>query len=191
MKTALAIACVVVVLGVSVNAPSARASDDRATMLAKRQFYRGQRLFDLRRFKQALKAYENAYEAKPIPAFLFNIAQCHYNLGDFESALFSYRRFLRLKPRTSKRAAVEQLIIRLKKRLEASRKAAQKTKNGGIDLIPNPTGPSAVSHQPIYKTWWLWTGLAVVGAASAALILSSSGGSGVPSSDLGNLDFRR
>ncbi len=183
-------AVVVAMLGAAVHVRPAEAEEDRATKLAKQHFYRGQRLFDLRRFKQALRAYEQAYEAKALPAFLFNIGQCHYNLGDFESALFSYRRFLKLSPKTPKRKAVEKLIVQLELELEESRKAARKKNNGGIEPIPKVTRKPK-SSKPIYAKWWFWTGLAVVGAASAAVIVSSSGSGGVPSSDLGNLDFSR
>lgn len=168
---------------------TAHADDDAATAAAKRHFYRGQKLFDLRRFKPALEAYEAAYEAKPLPAFLFNIGQCHYNLGDYESALFSYRRFLKLSPNTPKREAVLELIDKLERELAESRRAAQKRRNGGIEPVPSRPPPPVA--RPIYKRWWFWTGLAVVGAASAAAIVSASGSSGIPGSDLGNLDFRR
>jgi len=194
----LVTSCIVALLCAGVSFPHAQADkpknsskSKKATKIAKAHFYRGQRLFDLRRFKQALRAYEQAYEAKAIPAFLFNIGQCHYNLGDFESALFSYRRFLKLSPRTPKRKAVERLIVKLELELEESRKAAAKKRNGGIEPVPRPTPKPQAQSQPVYKKWWFWTGIAVVGAASAAAIVGTSSSSNLPSSDLGNLDFSR
>ena len=39
--------------------------------------------------------YTAAHDAKPLPALLFNIAQCHRQLGNHERALFFYRRHSR------------------------------------------------------------------------------------------------
>jgi len=188
ISVGVAVALVATVATHPAHADNGKGKQDHSLVVAKRHFYRGQRLFDLRRFKQALAEYEKAYEAKQLPAFLFNIGQCYYNLGDFESALFSYRRFLTLSPNTPKRRAVEKLIVKLELELEESRKAARKKQNGGIEPIP-------VVHKrrakPVYKKWWFWTGLAVVGAASAAAIVAATSGSGLPGSDLGNLDFSK
>ena len=58
----------------------------------------GEKLFALGRFDEALEQYEKAFEAKPLPGFLFNIAQCHRNLGNIDQAIFSYRKYLREAP---------------------------------------------------------------------------------------------
>lgn len=188
ISVGVAVALVATLAAQPAHADNGKGKQDHALVVAKRHFYRGQRLFDLRRFKQALAEYEKAYEAKQLPAFLFNIGQCYYNLGDFESALFSYRRFLKLSPNTPKRRAVEKLIVKLELELEESRKAARKKQNGGIEPIPVVRKRRA---RPVYKKWWFWTGLAVVGAASAAAIVAATSGSGLPGSDLGNLDFSK
>jgi hypothetical protein len=56
-----------------------------------------------------------------------------------------------------------------------------------LDLSAQPTeAPSEA--RPIYKTWWFWTGAAVVvaGAVTTAVLVARQGGSNVPGTPLGN-----
>ncbi|HET9625915.1 MAG TPA: tetratricopeptide repeat protein, partial [Kofleriaceae bacterium] len=73
-------------------------ADDAAMRESKRHFERGEKLYALTRFSEALDEYQKAFDAKPIPAFLFNIGQCYRNLGDYDAAIFSYRKYLKLAP---------------------------------------------------------------------------------------------
>ena len=65
----------------------------------------GEKLFALGKFDEALDEYQKAYDAKPLPDFLFNIGQCHRNLGDYEAAIFSFKKFLKLDPEAPNRDA--------------------------------------------------------------------------------------
>src|SRR5262245_49753509 len=87
---------------------------------ARALFQQAEKNFDLGKFPEALADYQAAYEAKPLPGFLFNIAQCYRNMGDPERARFFYRRFLALDPRTPHRARVEDLIQEMTRVLEKS-----------------------------------------------------------------------
>ncbi len=56
-----------------------------------------------------------------------------------------------------------------------------------LDLSAQPAeAPSEA--RPVYKTWWFWTGAAVIvaGAATTIFLLTDRGGSNVPTSQLGN-----
>ena len=64
--------------------------------------------FNLGRFEEAAVDYQAAYEAEPLPAFLFNIGQCYRNLGNYERAQFYFRRYVQLDPRSPNRADAEQ-----------------------------------------------------------------------------------
>ena len=44
---------------------------------ARSHFTRGTRLYEVGDYRQALEEFKNAHVAKPDPAFLFDIAQCH------------------------------------------------------------------------------------------------------------------
>jgi hypothetical protein len=50
--------------------------------------------FTLGNWEQALIHYRLAYEAVPNPDYLFNMAQCEYNLGQLKEALGHYQEFL-------------------------------------------------------------------------------------------------
>jgi len=56
-----------------------------------------------------------------------------------------------------------------------------------LDLSAQPAeAPSEA--RPVYKTWWFWTGAAVIvaGAATTIFLLTDKGGSNVPTTQLGN-----
>lgn len=168
--------------------PHAARADD-GTIAARKHFEKAEKLFGLGRFAEARVEYEAAYEAKPLPEFLYNIGQCHRNLGDFQSAIFSFRRYLDLKPDASNRKAVEKLIADLEEELAASERPDP--------IVPPNDPPGGEPHddgkRPIYKKWWFWTGIAAVAAAGtgATVALTRGGSSSIPSSDLGNVDFSR
>jgi tetratricopeptide (TPR) repeat protein len=63
---------------------------------AKSRFSEGNLAYDQGEFDRALKAFSEAYRLKPLPAFLFNIAQCHRQMKNPSRAAFFYRRYLAL-----------------------------------------------------------------------------------------------
>lgn len=178
-RPALVIAVALLLLGAS-PAAGERGRGDQTTDKAKRHFERGQKLFALLRFADALVEYQAAFDARPIPDFLFNIGQCHRNLGNYRAAIFSFRRYLNLRPDADNRAQVEKLIAELE---------AEERKADGRKIEPPP--PRTAAGKPVYKRWWFWTGVAAVAAAGTAAVVIGSSGSGVPGTDLGNLDFPR
>lgn len=165
-----------------VGAPVAHADDDAATRTAKRFFDRGETLFAQKKFDDALEQYEKAFEASPIPALLFNIGQCHRNLGDYESAIFSFRKYLKLEPEASNREEVQALIDDLEKQ-----QAKKESKRLRIDRkrATDPE-PEETEGAPVYKKWWFWTAVAVVGVGGGAGIYLATRG-GAPDTSLGNI----
>jgi tetratricopeptide repeat protein len=103
------------------GAAAGKSESDKA---ARAHFQQAEKAFNLGNFEEALAAYQAAYAAKPLPGFLFNLAQCQRNLGNQERALFFYRRYLELEPQTPNRAVVEGLIAESEKRLAAQPAAA-------------------------------------------------------------------
>jgi tetratricopeptide (TPR) repeat protein len=164
---------------------SPRQAEDADTRRAEEHFVRGEKLFALGRFADALAAYEAAFEAKALPEFLFNIGQCHRNMGDFRSAVFSFRKYLNLLPDAHNRAAVEALIAEL----EAEMAAADQARRTGLVTDPGAGQPAA--RRPVYKRWWFWAGLGVAAAAGTTGAVYATGGGALPGSDLGNVSFDR
>ena len=89
--------------------------------------------FNLGRFEEAAVDYQAAYEAEPLPAFLFNIGQCYRNLGNYERAQFYFRRYVQLDPRSPNRADAEQLIAEMDRMAEGNRAAA--AADGGVAAV--------------------------------------------------------
>jgi tetratricopeptide (TPR) repeat protein len=158
-------------------------ADDPATRAAKRHFDRGQKLFTLGKFDEALDEYQKAYDASPIPDFLYNIGQCHRNLGNYEQAIFSFKRFLQLDPDAPNRDKVEIIIDELEDKLE--RDGARKRH---VEQPPPPPPPRETTT-PVYKKWWFWTGIAVVGVAGGVGIYAATRPDGPPDTNLGNIVF--
>src|SRR5262249_54758701 len=92
-------------LVVALAARSAAAADT-APPPARRLSEPGEKLYAPPKFSHALDEYQKAFDAKPIPDFLFNIGQCYRNLGDYDSAIFSYRKYLTLAPDAPNRPQV-------------------------------------------------------------------------------------
>jgi tetratricopeptide (TPR) repeat protein len=102
---------------------------------ARALFQRAEKSFNLGRFADALTDYQAAYEAKPLPGFLFNIAQCYRNMANYERARFFYRRYLAIEPKTSNRGLVEDLIAEMTRLLDKQTAASA--------VAPPPAAPAA------------------------------------------------
>lgn len=157
-------------------------ADDAATKAAKRHFDRGEKLFALGRFDDALDEYQKAFDAKPIPDFLFNIGQCYRNLGDYDQAIFSFKKYLKLEPDAPDKDKVEKLIDDLEEKKE---------RGEGQKLVRKPDEPPPrTSSTPIYKKWWFWAGVGVVGGAAGFGVYQATKG-GAPDTGLGNITFTK
>ena len=84
-------------------------------------FERAQASFSQGRFDEARADYQAAYDAEPLPAFLFNIAQCYRNMGDYERAQLYFHRYTLRDPRGPNREAAERLAAEMSKLADARR----------------------------------------------------------------------
>ena len=155
---------------------------------ARRAFERGQKLFGLQKFDEALEQYQKAYDADPRPAFLYNIGQCHRNLGDYDAAIFSFKRYLELEPEADNREAVLELIDELEE-LAAEERERRRSEKILDDPPPPDDRRDGGGGRPFYKKWWFWGGVAAVAGAGVGTYLLVSD-DGVPDSDLGHVVFR-
>lgn len=131
----LRLTALVVLLGaVFANMPSACAQDDVVT--AKIHYQKATRLYEVGDYRQALDAFKAAHLAKPDPAFLYNIAQCHRQLGEVEQAVTLYKRFLAASPNAANRTEVEKRVNEMEGEL-ASRKSK------GATPAPIATAPAS------------------------------------------------
>ena len=163
----------------TIAAPARVHAEDVATRASKRHYERGEKLFALGKFDEALDEYQKAFDAKPLPDLLYNIAQCYRNLNDYDQAIFSFKKYLKLLPDAPDKDKVEKQIEELEEK---------KARGEGQKLIKKPPPPPP--EKPIYTKWWFWAGVAVVGAAGGLGIYEATKSS-APSTDLGNIVFRR
>lgn len=84
---------------------------DEAKAQARVKFSEGNAAYEQGNFREALKFFEAAYRLAPLPGFLFNVAQCHRQLGDFAQAASAYRRYLSLSEKEPANAAMVKDLI--------------------------------------------------------------------------------
>lgn len=175
----------------------AQTSADKAA--SRKVFLAAQEDYAAGRYADALSKYQEAHRLFPMPAFIFNMAQCQRLLEQPEEALALYRRYLEEEPKARNRKTVEGFISEL----EPAVAALQKQK-ALAQLTPAPQPetalpPAAVAElskpapaaAPLHQQWWFWTGLAVVaGGVATGVVVANSGGSAGPPASLGDVVLR-
>ena len=161
-------------------------------------FERAQASFSQGRFDEARADYQAAYDAEPLPAFLFNIAQCYRNMGDYERAQLYFHRYTVREPRGPNRQVAERLAAEMSKLAEARRhELAAESPTGEPaaapsgapattpPLTPPPDRaagdrqtsllavrdsgrPAPASSPPFYRRGWFWAGVVGVVLLGAA-----------------------
>ena len=106
---------------------------------AKQLFKEAQTAYDLAEFDKALGLYSEAYRLKPLPGFLFNMAQCHRQKGAYERAAFFFQRFLDNSPPQAPNLEVA-------KELLAEMRAKQAGKSDVEPTAPPPPPSSGFSE---------------------------------------------
>jgi hypothetical protein len=114
------------------------------TRHAKEAFIDGMSFFNLGKFDKAIEKWEEGYQAKQDPIFLYNIAQAHRLKGDSVNALFFYRNYLRTAPQAPNRDEVEEKI----RKLEAAIEAQKRTRESPPDELLPPAGANAKKPKP-------------------------------------------
>ena len=133
-------------LGLLLLAPPAHAGEEGKS-IAKARFSAGMKHYNLGEFKEALVDFREGYRNYQEPVFLFNMAQCQRQLGDYDGAIFSYRSYLRAKPDASNRADVEERIMEME---QAQQRKIQQAAPTGVEAPrgqPRPI-PMGVSPAP-------------------------------------------
>jgi hypothetical protein len=95
--------------------------------------------YDLGEYKDALDGFKEAYRNYEDPVFLFNIAQCHRQLGNKLDAIRAYRTYLLKVPDATNREAVRDMVAKLDKQL-ADEAAAKREPPQGT-LTPGEAKP--------------------------------------------------
>lgn len=147
----------------------ALAAPDAATVEARRHFEAGRADYDLGHFDEALAEFEAAYRVKPLPAFLFNIGQCHFQNRDHQKAVFFYERYLELVPDADNRVLVQELLAEARR--ESRPLSERLFLHDDVDDPPRSSRTTTEERIDDDPQPWLWIG---VGGAAVALAVSGA-----------------
>jgi tetratricopeptide (TPR) repeat protein len=161
---------------------------DAAATRARELFKQAEVHFSVGEFERALDLYKQAYKLMPLPGFLFNIGQCHRNLGQHDKALFFYRQYLLRAPQAQNREEVQKLIaiceaaLRREPGPPATRPAPQPppaTASAAATQPSPPPPPPPPARRKLRPVWFFATlgaGVALVatGAICGAVALDQS-----------------
>ena len=108
---------VILLLGLVVTPAPARA-EDGATAKARERYQDAQKQFDLGNWDAAIQGFASAYELRPDPIFLYNMAQAYRRSGNLRRAIDLYKNYLIKDPKSPQRAEVEDRIRALRTQIE-------------------------------------------------------------------------
>jgi tetratricopeptide (TPR) repeat protein len=139
----------VLALTLALGAVADDAEDARGARFA---FQRGQNEYNLGNYTEAVRQFEEAYRLKPLPALLFNIAQCYRFIGNLEKAVQTYRSYLRnAAPDDKNVKRASELLEQVEAVLASKRKAEQSPPHGLAQGggQQEPAQPPAVVAPPV------------------------------------------
>jgi hypothetical protein len=99
--------------------------------------------YDLGEYKEALEGFKDAYRNFSDPTILFNIAQCHRQLGESAEAIRQYRMYLIKVPDAANRDEVKALIGKLEAAIKKDDAAKAAPPQGSL------TPPPAIAAKPL------------------------------------------
>ena len=164
---------------------------DAAEVRARDQFRVGQAAYAAGEYERALTAFSAAYGLQPVPGLLFNIAQCHRKLGNYERAAVFFQQYLYLSPSNENTSTVRALLIeaqanekerkrRLAEQEKLQRAKLQLSAADPLQASMGGSGPggdvarSSASSDSIFQKWWFWTAVGAVTVGSTAYLLARS-----------------
>jgi hypothetical protein len=138
-----------VMASTSARAAAPTGADEALAAEARKHYEEGTKAFNLAEFPRAIAEFKAAYNAKPDPLLLFNIAQAFRLGGDDAQALLFYKSFLRNMPDAPNRKEVEARIRTLEKAVaEQQRQAEQLKKDAAAATVPPAVGSTAIPAAP-------------------------------------------
>ena len=137
--------CAILVLAFALPA----LAQDSSSTKAKEYFQQGTAAFNLGKFTDAVKAWEEGYKLRPDPIFLYNIAQAHRLADNHEQAIFFYKSYLRNSPAARNRDEVQMRLDQLQKLVDEKRKARDAQPDTTLSQTGNkPAEPTTTTTQP-------------------------------------------
>lgn len=115
-------------------------ADDEATEQARQHYQEAQKQFDLGAWDAAIREFSTAYELRPDPTFLYNMAQAYRRSGNARRAIDLYKNYLIKVPKSPQRKEVEERIQALQKQLDDE---DRNTKRIAVEpIVPATSAPA-------------------------------------------------
>ena len=121
------------------------AAEPRRKQAVESHYNQGMKHYTLGHFPEAIEEFEKAYDLKPEPIFLYNIAQSHRQNKNAERAIFFYRRYLEAEPRAKNRAEVEKRIKDMESLFAEEKERAAAPAVQPPAVAPAPPAPVVVA----------------------------------------------
>lgn len=131
--------CTFIVLGSLAASPTPALADNEATEQARKHYQEGQKQFDLGQWDAAVGEFSKAYELRPDPSFLYNMAQAYRRGGNARRAIDLYKNYLIRMPKSPQRAEVEERIQNLQRQLDDEEREGKRKVTAAQPLSPSLT----------------------------------------------------
>ena len=127
-------------------APGVSRADDEDAAKAKNFYEKGMARFQLEEYDAAIGLWEDGFRLRPVPEFLYNIAQAHRLSNRPEKALAFYRKYLSMAPNAPNHNDVEKQVSALQRVVSEQRKVSSMPPTGALGSKSNgertrPTAP--------------------------------------------------
>jgi Tetratricopeptide repeat len=139
------VSCLLAALVLALASPAR--GDESATEQARQHYETGTQQYDLGHWDDAIREFEKAYELRPDPSFLYNLAQAYRRKGDPKRALDLYRNYLAKVPKTPQRTEIEEKIKSLQKQIDEAG-SARTTPPALEPTVTPPVLPSSPETVP-------------------------------------------
>ena len=170
---------------VALFATAAPATADECTKdqkaASKPHFDEAAKAFRLNNLSKAADEFKAAYEACPMPLFLYNLGQTYRQLKDNEQALYFYKQFLSAVDQSDpRRGDVQKWIDQLNQQIENQQRLQQAPPPGPATPPPSTAQaitPSTPTEEPPRTAPHAWyrTSVAIAGFSLVGLAVASTG----------------
>jgi tetratricopeptide (TPR) repeat protein len=165
--------------GAGTVARAAEPVSTEARAEARALYQKGTANYNVGEFQVALQQFKQAYLIQPDPVFLFNMAQCYRQLGDYQNAALQLRAYLRETPDAPNRTELRRLLTEIEQKADQARAKANAKSAADAEKAraehertrtTTPTEPARAAAPPAHPGRTKQIAGLVVGVAGLGLV---------------------
>ena len=162
-------------LGVSAHRAHADRFKQPASAEARNHLARGNKLYGIRSFEEAVKEYKAGALVEAAPVFDYNLGQCYRQLGKYQEAIWHYKRFItRGDPQGEVLDAVNGFLAQMKSELDKQAMPQKPIEPGpGLPHAAQPPPENSVAAPAPAR--WTTTRRIAVGAGAGGVVSLAAG----------------